>query len=47
MTFDDLRNNAIVTAILVYMACEDPERSSTEKANNASWPAPVKAKRKG
>ncbi len=51
--FDDLRNNAIVTAILVYMACEDPERSSNEKAvspgaqNNRSWPAPVKAKRRG
>jgi hypothetical protein len=47
IVFDDLRNNAIITAILVYMACEDPERSSTEKANNAAWPAPVKAKRKG
>ena len=47
IVFDDLRNNAIVTAILAYMACEDPERSSTEKANNAAWPAPVKAKRKG
>jgi Zn-dependent M28 family amino/carboxypeptidase len=50
IVFDDLRNNAIVTAILVYMACEDPERSSTEKVNgpnNRSWPAQVKAKRKG
>jgi len=52
--FDDLRNNAIVTAILVYMACEDPERSSNEKAvmsgngqGPRSWPAPVKAKRRG
>ena len=52
--FDDLRNNAIVTAILVYMACEDPERSSNEKAGMTgngqgprSWPAPVKAKRRG
>jgi hypothetical protein len=46
IVFDDLRNNAIITAILVYMACEDPERSSTEKAN-AAWPAPIKSKRKG
>jgi carboxypeptidase Q len=32
------------------MACEDPERSSTEKAplqGNQRWPAQVKAKRKG
>lgn len=50
IVFDDLRNNAILTAILVYMACEDPERSSTEKApmqGNQKWPAQVKAKRKG
>lgn len=54
IVFDDLRNNAILTAILVYMACEDPERSSTEKIQLSgngqgprSWPAPVKAKRKG
>jgi Zn-dependent M28 family amino/carboxypeptidase len=53
IVFDDLRNNAIVTAILVYMACEDAERSSNEKAvlpgaqNNRSWPAQVKAKRRG
>jgi len=51
--FDDIQNNAIVTAIMVYMACEDPERSSNEKADlppNArgeKWPAPVKSKRKG
>lgn len=55
IVFDDLRNNAILTAILVYMACEDPERSSTEKAvlpatsNGTSqpWPAQRKAKRRG
>jgi len=51
--FDDIQNNAIVTAIMVYMACEDPERSSNEKADlppNArgeKWPVPVKSKRKG
>jgi hypothetical protein len=54
IVFDDVRNNAIVTAILVYMACEDPERSSNEKADlkgngpgNRTWPAQSKAKRKG
>jgi carboxypeptidase Q len=55
IVFDDLRNNAIVAAILVYMACEDPERSSTEKAalgvnprtgEKLQWPAQVKSKRK-
>jgi len=54
IVFDDLRNNAIVAAILVYMACEDPERSSNEKAvlpvnpqTGLSWPAQTKSKRKG
>lgn len=54
IVFDDLRNNAILTAILVYMACEDPERSSNEKADfppnprtGEKWPAPVKSKRRG
>ncbi len=32
IVFDDVRNNAILTAILVYMACEDPEKTSREKA---------------
>jgi len=49
IVFDDLRNNAIVTAILAYMAANDPERSSNEKANpsgngngqrNLQWDAP-------
>ncbi len=55
IVFDDLRNNAIVTAILVYMACEDPERSSNEKAvapgaqqnGRSNWPEQVKSKRRG
>ena len=29
--FDDVRNNAILTAILTYMASEDPERTSRER----------------
>ena len=54
IVFDDLMNNAILTAILVYKACEDPEKSSTEKAPLADgprgpqkWPEPVKSKRTG
>ena len=31
IVFDDVRNNAILTAILTYMACEDPNRTSREK----------------
>lgn len=31
VVFDDLRNNAILTAILAYMASKDPERASREK----------------
>lgn len=56
VVFDEVRSNAILAAILVYMACEDPAKTSTEKAalpNNPRtgapgvWPAPVKANRKG
>ncbi len=32
IVFDDVRNNAILTAILTYMASEDPEKASREKA---------------
>ncbi|MBL7740132.1 MAG: M20/M25/M40 family metallo-hydrolase [Chitinophagaceae bacterium] len=32
IVFDDVRSNAILTAILIYMACEDPEKTSREKA---------------
>ncbi|WP_245975109.1 M20/M25/M40 family metallo-hydrolase [Deminuibacter soli] len=56
IVFDDLRNNAILTAILAYEASEDPAKTSREKSvlpvNNRTgeqmqWPAPVKATRKG
>jgi carboxypeptidase Q len=56
IVFDDVRKNAILTAILIYMASEDPQKTSTEKAplgNNprtgqpVTWPAPVKATRRG
>ncbi|MEP6582827.1 MAG: M20/M25/M40 family metallo-hydrolase [Ginsengibacter sp.] len=32
IVFDDVRNNVILTAILVYMACEDPHKTSREKS---------------
>lgn len=56
VVFDDLRNNAILTAIMAYMASEDPERISLEKAvlptdprtgKQTQWPAQTKAVRKG
>lgn len=56
IVFDDVRNNAILTAILAYMASEDPEKTSREKAvlpmdprsgNQSSWPEPRSPNRKG
>ncbi len=56
IVFDDVRNNAILTAILVYMACEDPEMTSREKrvmpissrtGVQLEWPSPRPANRRG
>lgn len=56
VVFDDVQSNTILTAILVYMACEDPAKTSREKsvlpANPRTgepgvWPAQTKATRKG
>src|SRR5690554_1254417 len=56
IVFDDVRSNAILTAILVYMACEDPNRTSTEKivlpidsrtGEPRTWPEPRSPERKG
>lgn len=56
IVFDDVRNNAILTAILAYVASEDPERVSNEKIvlpNNKNtgkqieWPAVKSPTRKG
>lgn len=56
IVFDDVRNNAILTAILVYMACEDPRKTSREKSvlpiviktgALGEWPEQKKATRKG
>lgn len=54
--FDDVRNNAILTAILAYMASEYPEKTSREKAvlpisdrtgEQLEWPTPRSPERKG
>jgi len=56
IVFDDVRNNAILTAILTYMACEDPEKTSREKATlptsqktgiKQEWPTPRSPDRAG
>lgn len=56
IVFDDLRNNAMLTAILVYAACEDPNKTSREKSvlpidtktgEHRKWPEQKKATRKG
>ncbi|WP_293788601.1 M20/M25/M40 family metallo-hydrolase [uncultured Pedobacter sp.] len=57
LVFDEIRSNVILAAIMVYMACEDPERTSNEKATDlpvnertgkpATWPVQTKSNRKG
>ena len=56
IVFDDVRNNAIVTAILAYMASEDPETSSRAKivlpvnqqtGEQDSWPLQKSPTRRG
>ncbi len=56
IVFDDVRSNAILTAILAYMASEDPQTTSREKINlpvnnrtgqQMKWPAQVSPTRAG
>ena len=56
IVFDDVRNNVILTAILTYMASEDPQRASREKSvlpidsetgERQTWPKPKSPERKG
>ena len=56
IVFDDVRNNAILAAILVYMACEDPVKTSREKSvlppsprtgEPGKWPAQTPPTRRG
>ena len=56
IVFDDVQNNAILTAILAYMASEDPERTSRERiklpisrrtGEQLAWPEVQDAERAG
>ncbi|WP_179344166.1 M20/M25/M40 family metallo-hydrolase [Winogradskyella ursingii] len=56
IVFDDVRNNAILTAILTYMASEDDEKTSREKivlpvnprtGEQRTWPEPRSPQRDG
>lgn len=56
IVFDDLRNNAILAAVMAYAASEDPEKTSREKivlpedpatGKPREWPKPVLPTRKG
>jgi carboxypeptidase Q len=56
VVFDDVRNNAILAAILVYQACEDPIKTPRDKSvlpfntrtnEPGKWPEQRKAIRKG
>ena len=56
IVFDDVRNNAILAAILAYMASEDPEKTSRERAilpidsrsgKQRNWPNQRPPNRKG
>ncbi len=56
IVFDDVRNNVILTAVLAYMASEDPDTTSREKINlpmdrrtgeQMSWPEAQDGKRDG
>jgi hypothetical protein len=56
IVWDDVRNNAILTAIMVYMACEEPSLIPRDKmalpvnpktGEQTKWPEQRKAKRRG
>jgi hypothetical protein len=56
IVFDDVRSNVILTAIMAYMASEDPEKTSREKrvlpiskrsGEQMTWPEARDATRKG
>jgi hypothetical protein len=56
VVFDDVRNNVVLTAVLAYMASEDPDRASWQKielpisprtGKKRTWPKPRSPQRKG
>jgi hypothetical protein len=38
IVIDDLKNNAVLTAMLTYLASEDPETVSRDRLTLGSWP---------
>jgi hypothetical protein len=56
IVWDDVRSNAILTAILAYMASEDPQKTPRDKmvmpvspktGERTNWPKQTKATRRG
>ena len=47
IVFDDLKSNAMLAAMLAYMASEDPEKTKNIKTEGVKWPVQVKATRRG
>jgi carboxypeptidase Q len=56
IVFDDVRNNAMLAAILAYQACEDPEKTPRDRSvmpidvktgKPSTWPEQRKATRRG
>jgi carboxypeptidase Q len=47
IVFDDVRNNAILAAIMAYMASEDPAKTTNTKTEGMKWPVQTKAMRRG
>ena len=47
IVFDDLENNALLTAIMVYMACEDPNTMPHTAADGVTWPKQTLSIRNG
>ena len=56
IVFDDVRNNVILTAVMAYMASEDPEKTSRKQivlpinprtGEQRTWPTPRSPERKG
>src|ERR1700761_6697681 len=45
--FNEVKSNAILTAILIYMASEDPEKTKNIKTEGIKWPEQTKAIRRG
>ena len=47
VVFDDLKNNAMLAAMMIYMASEDPEKTKNIKTEGIKWPTQTKATRRG